>query len=237
MMEGILSRIQKAAISATVVRGGYTGSDPDSAEHLLWVLPGEVGVNVISTLTGNVVRTIPIPPASNEDWNICMARDGDHLWIGTFTGIRLYNIRSGLFETLPSLKGGGTNPVEFEVRSVLKDSKGNIWVAYSGYGIVVYDGRTKAILGKIGIAALNDHLKSRSIRFVSGVESRPGTILYATSQGLRRINYDGAYVLLPDNRPCKDLVRMNTEETDYVALRKGEILVAEMADWRSSIRR
>jgi len=199
---------------------------PDSADHLLWVLPGEVGVNVINTLTGNVIRTIPIPHSTSEDWNICMVKDRDLLWIGTFTGIKLYNIRSGSFETLPPLAADGANPVEYEVRSVLKDNNGNIWVAYSGYGIVVYDGRTKALLGKIGVAALNDHLKSRSIRFVSGVESHAGSILYATNQGLRRISYDKSYRLLPDNNPCTAVVPLNTEEVDYVAVRKEDVLVA-----------
>src|SRR5688572_2313520 len=33
----------------------------DTARNLLWVLPGEVGINAISTITGEVVLTAPFP--------------------------------------------------------------------------------------------------------------------------------------------------------------------------------
>lgn len=199
---------------------------PDTADHLLWVLPGEVGVNAVSTLTGNVVKTIPIPASGNEDWNICMIKAGNYLWIGTFTGVKLYNTATRRFETLPALKGNPANPVEFEVRSILQDHSGNIWVAYSGYGVVVYDGHTKRILRTIGIPLLNDHLKSGSIRFLASVEANPGTILLATNQGLRRINFDRLYALSIDNAPCKAWPRLNVEPLDCITREENTVLVA-----------
>jgi ligand-binding sensor domain-containing protein len=199
---------------------------PDSTGDLLWVLPGEVGVNAINTLTGEVVKTIPIPPASNEDWNICMTKAGDYLWIGTFTGLRVYNIAMACFETLPTLKPAAPNSVEFEVRSILRDNNGNIWVAYTGHGIVIYNGQTRAILRTIPISALNDHLGSHAIRFLRSVETAPGSVLFATNQGLRRISFDAHYSIFVDNHPCKALPALDTDPLEYITLRRGSVLVA-----------
>ena len=199
---------------------------PDSANDLLWILPGEVGINAINTLTGDVVRTVPIPYSNNEDWNICMIRDSNYLWVGTFTGLKLYNISAGRFEPLPSLTGDTSNCVEFEVRSILKDSRGNIWVAYSGFGIVIYDSHSRAILRIVGISALNDWQGHRSIRLLRSCEPRPGAILFATNQGLRKINYDKAYTLNIDNNPCKVFPALNTASLEYLVTRKDKILVA-----------
>jgi len=199
---------------------------PDSATRLLWVLPGEVGVNAINTLTGAVVKTIPIPPASKEDWNICMAKAGHFLWIGTFSGLKVYNIDSSRFEPLPTLKPMGSGSVEFEVRSVLQDHNGNMWVAYTGHGIVVYDGKTRAVLRTVPIAALNDFVGSHAIRFLRSIEPARGSVLFATNQGLRRIGFDDLYSLSIDNHPCGVLPALDTEPLEYVALQKGAILLA-----------
>ena len=212
-------------------RHGLCGVDireivADSADDLLWVLPGEAGINAINTLTGDVVKTIPISYSNSEDWNICMIRDGNYLWIGTFTGLKLYNIASGRFELIPHLTADSSNSVEFEVRSILKDSQGNIWVAYSGYGIVIYDGHSKAILGKVGISSLASRPGIRSIRILQSCEPSPGTILMATNFGLRRINYTGSYTLTIDVHPCKAVPGLNEEPLEYIALRKETVLVS-----------
>src|SRR6266536_3702479 len=107
----------------------------DTLRNLLWVLPGEVGINAINTVTGNVMLTIPIPYISNEDWNVCMIMDNDCLWIGTFTGLKIYNINENKFEQTQLGPKKTANPVECEVKSILKDEYGNIWVCYSGFGI------------------------------------------------------------------------------------------------------
>ncbi len=198
----------------------------DTGDHLLWVLPGETGVNAINTITGEVVKTIPIPPAGNEDWNICMAKDGNYLWIGTFTGLRVYNISAGRFEVLPGPQSASSNPVEYEVRSIIRDHNGNMWVAYTGHGIVVYDGHTRTILRTIPVNALNDYRGSQAIRFLRAVESTPGTLLFATNQGLRKISFDKLYTISVDNHPCKVLPPLNTESLEYIALRGNTVLVA-----------
>jgi signal transduction histidine kinase/ligand-binding sensor domain-containing protein len=199
---------------------------PDTVNHLLWVLPGEVGVNVVSTLTGNVIRTIPIPALNSEDWNICMIKTGNFLWIGTFTGLKVFNIGLNRFEALPPLKGDSANSVEFEVRSILQDNSGNVWVAYSGYGVVIYDGITRKVLRTIKVSQLNDHLKSRSVRFLGAVEPAPGVVLFATNEGLRKIAYDRLYSLRIDNAPCKAWPRLNVEPLDCISRERNSVLVA-----------
>lgn len=198
----------------------------DTKEDLLWVLPAETGVNVINTITGRVVKNIPIPALGIEDWNTCMLKDSNSLWIGTFTGLRFFDIKRNKFENLPLLKGNTTNPVEFEVRSVLKDRNGNIWVCYSGFGIVVYNGNTRKIITHIGLSSLNDHQKSNKIKVFKSVELDNRTIVLATNQGLRKITYNNRYSVQIDNQPCKAYLKLNTESIAYIAIDKDGVLVS-----------
>lgn len=198
----------------------------DSASNLLWILPGETGINAISTITGEVVLTAYIPDTGTEDWNISMTRNEDEIWIGTSTGVRIYNIRKKSFDKKLPLPAGSIPSTTFETRSVLRDSYGNMWVCYSGYGIVIYSSNTKKTLKEIPLTLLNDHRNSNSIQFKSYAMPREGEILFATSQGLRRINYGQAYDCIINTRPCTGRPLLNTASIEYINFNKqGQLLI------------
>lgn len=198
----------------------------DTARHLLWVLPGEVGINAVDIITGNVVVTQPIPFTNTERWNICMIKNDDQLWIGTSIGIIVYNTLSGKFEELPA-PAIAESLSDFEVRSLLKDEHGRIWACYSGYGIVVYDASSRKKLKEVRLSQLNEHIGNNNIRFYNALLYDKGSILYATSHGLRKIVYDKYYITRIDNFPCKPAAELNTSNVNYVT--KGmndEVLIA-----------
>lgn len=201
----------------------------DTARHILWILPGEVGINAISTLTGEVLQTAVIPQTGMEDWNLCMLRDKHLLWIGTSTGVKVYNTAKGIFEQGLPLPFVPNSATVFEARSIAKDAYGKLWVGYSGYGILVYDPDRLTIIKTIPLSELNDHTNSHDIRFYANAHLSRGEILYATSQGLRKINYSPSYEIAVDNYPCQTVPELNTASIEYASINKaGNVLVSGM---------
>lgn len=193
------------------------GMIEDSSRHLLWVLPGEIGLNAISSVTGEVTSTIAIPGMGNEDWNVTMLMAKNELWIGTSIGVRVFDPSMRVFRKSPPLPANRNPSTEFTVRLITKDKYNNIWVCYAGYGIVIYHGETKKIIRKIKLTELNDHRQSGEIRFFQSVELRPGEMLFASSQGLRRIRYTAGYEVQVDNHPCASMPVLNELKTNWVA--------------------
>ena len=112
----------------------------DPANNLLWVLPGENGVNAINTITGEVIKFIPVVRDNENEWNLTLFLFDQKLLIGTSVGVKVYDIKQNRFlqklaiqESKPQTEAG------YQVRAISKDPNGNIWVCYSGYGIVIYD--------------------------------------------------------------------------------------------------
>lgn len=66
----------------------------DPKLNALWVLPNSKGINAISTITGNVSRYIPIPKINSDDWNITMTYCNKKLWIGSFAGLKIFDIEN-----------------------------------------------------------------------------------------------------------------------------------------------
>lgn len=199
----------------------------DTAKHLLWVLPAEVGINAINTITGEVVQTAVIPGAGVEDWNICLLKDQDLLWIGTSTGVKVYNTKKAAFEKELPLPRKAVSANDFEVRSIVRDTYGNLWAACSGYGMLIYSPEKRTLLKTIPLSSFNDHAQSGDIRFYGYTSQKAGEILFATSQGLRKINYTSSYDLTIDNAPCKSIPALNRGSIDCITVDKeGNILIS-----------
>jgi ligand-binding sensor domain-containing protein len=197
----------------------------DSTRKTIWVLPGEYGINTISTVTGTVTSTIPIPHSSPEDWNISMSKYNDELWIGTSTGVKVFDIKKRRFESL-NLPHHPLNPTEFEVRSFAQDNYGNVWVCYSGYGIVIYDALTKQCLKKLPLRLFNDHLGNKEIKFFGYAKFSSNRLVFATSQGLRQVQYDKLYNVGINNSPCTSLEALNFQSIQHISPFKNSFLIA-----------
>lgn len=199
----------------------------DTATNILWTLPAEVGISAINTVTGEILKNISIPGESNEDWNVSMLRRADELWIGTSTGVRIYNIQKNAFEKELALPAGEKGSVDFLARSLTLDQNGNVWVSYDGYGLVVYNGKTKQIIQQAALAALCNSGTTSEIRIYKAVLLGREHLLFATNQGLRSVRYSKNYQLQIDKSPCKVISSLNTKPVNYVINDAGNtVLVA-----------
>jgi len=182
----------------------------DTAHKQLWVLPNSGQLNIIDIASGDVVKNVPIPQNANDDWNITMAHCRNYLWIGSFHGLKILDTKKWQFIVAPQIK----SPIKgitssSEVNCIGRDNYNNVWVCYTGYGIVIYNGSSFKKITEIALKDLRDHLGSRNIRINDFTLVNNNEILFATDQGMRKISFDGSYSLTIDNSPVKYLKILN----------------------------
>ncbi|MBL0055500.1 MAG: hypothetical protein IPP31_04775 [Chitinophagaceae bacterium] len=61
-------------------------------KNLLWVLPGENGINAISTNTGKVTHYIPMARDNENEWNLTLFLDEGKLFVGTSVAVKVFDI-------------------------------------------------------------------------------------------------------------------------------------------------
>lgn len=195
----------------------------DTARNLLWVLCGEEGISILNTVTGYVTGMIPVPPQSPEDWNITMTRNGHWLWVGTSTGIQVFDTR--LSNPKPRFIRPAISPASvYGVRGIVLDDNKNVWVGYSGYGIVVYHGSRFTTLGEIKNAELSG---GTELRLYGGVATGNETMLLATSKGLMSIRYNKDYEFSNTGNPYTDIPSVNNSEVQAITLdQSGNIFLS-----------
>ncbi|MGC4101207.1 ligand-binding sensor domain-containing protein [Ferruginibacter sp.] len=198
----------------------------DSVHEKLWIIPTQGNINSISLLTGNVIDNIVIPYNDPEGWSLTMLLQKQKIWIGTFTGVKIYDISTGKFEEdIKPPVNNTKNSTSFEVGKMFEDSHNNIWVFYCGYGIVVYKADSKKIIKEITLTDLNDILKTGNFRFNDFLFNSPNEILLATSQGLRKIKFDENYNCTVINNPCDGFDKINTESVEAIGRTKNKVVL------------
>jgi len=191
----------------------------DSLHKALWVLPNREQLNIISTTTGAVIKNVNIRSYSNTDWNITMAACGDNLWIGSFCGLKILNTKN--WEAIPPgrIKNSLTKAISAsEINCIAKDHFNNVWVCYTGYGIVIYNGTNFNEIAQIKLKGLNDYLGSGNIRINDFSFISDSEVLFATDQGLRKISFTKKYSLTTDNNPVKYLNSLNTCQINAIKM-------------------
>lgn len=204
----------------------------DTSSNLLWVLPGENGINAIDVNTGNVIKTILLPYKNAEEWAMSMALNNNRLWIGTYNGIYVYDIKQNKVVSInivpPDIQ---KNSSQFQAREILNDSHGNVWVCFNGYGIAIFNKTTFKIIKHIPRNLLNDHLNNADIRFNNSVFLNSNELLFSTSQGIRKIYYDKNYSIKIDNHPSKTLTKINNNEVENILkINPNELVLASHDD-------
>ncbi len=202
----------------------------DTVNNLLWVLPGEGGLNAIELISGKVVKSIiPLQPDA-ENWNIRMSLIDGKLWIGSFNGLKQFDIKKNQFikfpvDPLPT----DANPGDYEIREIFTDDFSNTWVCYGGYGIVVFDKKDLTIKKKILLKELNYAGDYGAIRFSSHLLADNNTVLLGTTVGLKQIKYDVDYNITVDNSPCSALKELNELPINSLdKINTGELLVSSI---------
>jgi hypothetical protein len=83
-------------------------------------------LNAIDLLTGKVTKSIIPKQSVDDDWNITMSLINNQLWIGSFSGLKQFDIKKDRFvqppvNPLPS----NANPADYEIREVFTDHFSN----------------------------------------------------------------------------------------------------------------
>lgn len=201
----------------------------DSSSNILWVLPGENGINAINTITGKVERFIAIPKENDNEWNLSLLADPKKLFIGTTVGVKIYNLEQNRFEgKLPLYNINNSVAAAYQARVISRDAHGNIWVCYNDYGIVIYNKQLQ-LAGFIPAATLLDPVKKGgAIRFNQLVFSGNNTALIATGKGLRKVVFsDKGEPQLIENKPALNNFDINNLAVQSILVgKKGNVYVA-----------
>lgn len=147
----------------------------------IWVGLDEGGINIIhkgivnERFNYNIKDTVN--SLSNDDVRAIYRDRGNHIWVGTYDGLNLYNPHSKTFKHFKVYNSGLTNNT---IADIFEDSKGNLWVGTIGGGLNFYNRKTQ---------------KFEGYRFVDGsvysiinaiTEDKNGFIWVSTTNGLVR---------------------------------------------------
>ena len=195
----------------------------DRSGHFLWVLTDQ-GIDRINTITSNVEHQFSFRNTINEEWNVTMAMLGDEIWIGTFTGLRVYNTITKKGIAIPNNAGKNTS---CEVRTIFADENNNVWVCITGIGIKVFNGQSKKLIKLIPNAKFSTGKKISDITYWSSIPLKKQTCLFATNIGLRQVSYDDQYNITVNNSPVKLLPQLNSGNVQYISKNKrGQVYIS-----------
>lgn len=90
-----------------------------------------------------------------------------NLWIGSYRGLQLYNRFENNFTTVPFPDG------QFSVKSILHDSKGNLWIGTNGGSLYLYSYQEKRLI-------LSKYHQLKGFSIVSILEDKLGNIWLGT---------------------------------------------------------
>ncbi|PWK80174.1 histidine kinase/DNA gyrase B/HSP90-like ATPase [Mucilaginibacter oryzae] len=205
-----------------------TGTDirklaEDRSRNFIWVLTDQ-GIDRINTITSNVEPEFSSRNPINEEWNVTTAALGNELWIGTFTGLRVYNTETRKSIVIPNRAGKN---ISCEIRTIFADAANNVWVCVTGLGIKIFDGKSKKLIKLIPNSILATKKKDSDIIYWNAIALKKHSYLLATNAGLRVLSYDQNYNISINNAPAKTLSLLNTENVQYVSKNeKGQVYVA-----------
>lgn len=112
----------------------------DDNDHNLWIGTLD-GLNILNKKTG-VIRKIFIPGIANNAISCLLIGKDNTVWIGTDSGLCRYIPQNDSFEVLVNSKTNGVlNPTA--IKSLIQDSKGNIWIGTWSAGLYRYDTKIK----------------------------------------------------------------------------------------------
>lgn len=87
---------------------------------------------------GRLVQTPALNEMVNHLVSSLMIDSKNRLWIGSYEGIVVYDLGSGLIRTMRTIDGLSDN----DISCIFEDSRGHIWIGTKQRGITVYDGTT-----------------------------------------------------------------------------------------------
>lgn len=198
----------------------------DTTNNLLWVLPGENGVNAINSISGSVEQFIPLPKENDNEWNLGLLLCDEKLLVATTLGVRVYDTRKRIFykNLAVPLSASGAKGA-YEARAMGRDTNGNIWVCYNGLGIIQYNNRFQVINMMPASDIVARAAENNSLRFNKLVFVAPGTALIATNYGLRKVQYISDSTSSINHQPAIPAVNEQPVQSVFLS-RNGDVYVA-----------
>lgn len=130
----------------------------------------------------------------SSDNVISLQRDGDKIWVATFGGgLDLFDPATESFAHFPFKAGDENSPSSNNIHTILKDSRGNLWVGTAGEGINLYYHQTGQF------QRFKDAENIRYTTVTAIVEDNLGKIWFSTKEGLFNYDYNtGDFNSLPN---------------------------------------
>lgn len=110
----------------------------------LWIGTNN-GLNILNEVTGEIRKIMFRGWKSNNLISCLLARRNGRIWIGTDGGLYQYDPRTGKFGILFNISGNSTLP-RSAVKSLMEDSKGDVWVGTWDKGLFRYDDTQKRFI-------------------------------------------------------------------------------------------
>lgn len=113
---------------------GFVNTVAEDGDHRLWIGTHN-GLFVLNKQTDQV-EPVALPSFYNIEAVAC-AGNGD-LWVGSSRGLYLRRAGSTAFELCDSIMSGSSNPY-IDVKSILEDKQGHIWIGTWAQGLLRYN--------------------------------------------------------------------------------------------------
>jgi len=199
-------------------RYGLTGSDIwdialDTVNQLLWAISSYGGIDAIDIRTGNIVYSYAQMQAKTTSnlrfTSLCLS--GGKLYIGSTDGIFTADISGKQPKKISLANPFADSGSALAVDKLIANDSGYLWAFCREQGVLLIKEKD------LSLAAFLPEKELRltgqpHIRFYNGIIQNSGSLLIATSTGLRRFSGSSAGRIVPDNDPFPHLPLTNNHD-------------------------
>jgi signal transduction histidine kinase/ligand-binding sensor domain-containing protein len=167
----------------------------DTLHHLIWEINSFGGIDAIDYISQNVVyryRQSDAKSTADVVFN-SLALSGHQLYIGSTHGLYVLDTDTRQLRVVSLMSPLPHDDAALSIDQLLRDSRHRLWLFCHGGGVVLLSELSLTLLGSLPGG-------EGQLRFYDGIEQRNGSILAATSSGLRAFSStpQGAPVALAD---------------------------------------
>lgn len=159
--------------------------EEDTANNEIYILSSYGFIDVMSSITGSVIRRINKPEGPESNWFMDMVLTPANIWLNGFKGVWIYDRAQDKFIQTLENKSDAAGAVV--TKKIFKDAKGNVWTFnYKGQILVYNDQLTVQNPGgrSLGDAGFISNLQINDV--VSLADEK---LLIATSKGILECRY------------------------------------------------
>jgi hypothetical protein len=115
----------------------------DNKSGLLWVICNQGGINTIDLASGNSAQAYPYPKSKSQDqWKICASLFNNKIFIGTSSGLEVFDMLTGQFITSNFLSQNNKNvhdAFSSDIRTISINKQGIMAFGLFNKGLFFYD--------------------------------------------------------------------------------------------------